>query len=138
MSNRLFLLSILLTFSQSSRGPYSMSVRCKCRYLQASLHLHPLRTKKRPCLRAQPFYTSKSSNQSAADASDGIRQSPLGDSDTEPTLGPSGRQLLLNCCVKNLLKKFPAAVTSSFTSTSGYALIAYATLLAGSNPYLNV
>jgi hypothetical protein len=85
-----------------------------------------------------PFYTSKSSNQSAADASDGIRQSPLGDNDTVPTLGPSGRQLLLNCCEKNLLKKFLAALTSSFTSTSGYALMAYAADLAGSKPYLNV
>ena len=34
------------------------------------------------------------------DASDGILQSPLGERLIEPTLGPSGRALLLNCCVK--------------------------------------
>ncbi len=36
----------------------------------------------------------KSSSQSAAVASLGIRQSPLSESDTDPTFGPSGRQLL--------------------------------------------
>ena len=33
-------------------------------------------------------------------ASLGIRQSPRGDRATVPTLGPSGRQLRLNCCEK--------------------------------------
>ena len=33
-------------------------------------------------------------------ASDGIRQSPRGDRATEPTLGPSGTQLRLNCWEK--------------------------------------
>ena len=37
------------------------------------------------------------------EASDGIRQSPLGDSVTEPTFGPSGRQERLNCWMKNRL-----------------------------------
>ena len=32
--------------------------------------------------------------------SDGIRQSPRGESVTVPTFGPSGRQERLNCCVK--------------------------------------
>ena len=32
----------------------------------------------------------------------GIRQSPRGESATLPTLGPSGRQDLLNCWAKNL------------------------------------
>ena len=36
-------------------------------------------------------------SQRLTDASDGIRQSPRGDSVTEPTFGPSGRQLRLNC-----------------------------------------
>ena len=39
----------------------------------------------------------------SADASDGIRQSPRGDSVTEPTLGPSGTQERLNCWLKNRL-----------------------------------
>lgn len=37
---------------------------------------------------------------SATLASEGMRQSPLGDRDTVPTLGPSGRQERLNCWVK--------------------------------------
>ena len=41
--------------------------------------------------------SSISSSQSALDASEGIRQSPLGESETEPTLGPSGIQERLNC-----------------------------------------
>ena len=35
-------------------------------------------------------------------ASLGILKSPLGDTATEPTFGPSGRQERLNCCAKNL------------------------------------
>ena len=44
-------------------------------------------------------YSSVSSSacHSAAEASLGIRQSPRGESAAEPTLGPSGRQLRLNC-----------------------------------------
>lgn len=38
----------------------------------------------------------------AAHASLGILQSPLGDSATVPTFGPSGRQERLNCWEKNL------------------------------------
>ena len=40
-------------------------------------------------------------SQSAAAASLGIRQSPRGERVTLPTLGPSGRQLRLNCWAKN-------------------------------------
>lgn len=43
---------------------------------------------------------SASRSHSAADASLGMRQSPRGDSVTEPTFGPSGRQLRLNCWEK--------------------------------------
>ena len=50
------------------------------------------------------------------------------------TFGPSGKQLRLNCCVKNLRKKFWAAVRTSSADNSGYARNAYAALLAGSNP----
>lgn len=54
-----------------------------------------------------PFYASitllRSSKNSVLQASEGILQSPRGDRDTEPTLGQSGRQDLLNCCAKNLL-----------------------------------
>ena len=35
------------------------------------------------------------------EASEGMRQSPRGESDTVPTFGPSVEQLRLNCCVKN-------------------------------------
>ena len=41
-----------------------------------------------------------SSSQILAEASVGIRQSPLGLNETEPTLTPSGRQLRLNCWLK--------------------------------------
>ena len=41
-----------------------------------------------------------SSSQSAAEASEGMRQSPRGESETEPTFTPSGRQERLNCCEK--------------------------------------
>ena len=44
---------------------------------------------------------SSSAIQRVLQASLGIRQSPRGDSVTEPTLGPSGRQLRLNCWAKN-------------------------------------
>ena len=47
------------------------------------------------------FYRlSASESQSTAHASDGMRQSPRGDSETEPTFTPSGTQLRLNCCEK--------------------------------------
>ena len=36
------------------------------------------------------------------DYSKGILRSPLGDTAADPTLGPSGRQLRLNCWLKNL------------------------------------
>lgn len=36
-------------------------------------------------------------------ASDGIRQSPLGERETEPTFGQSGRQERLNCWAKKRL-----------------------------------
>ena len=49
----------------------------------------------------RPRYSaSASSSQSAAEASEGIRQSPRGERATEPTLTPSGRQERLNCCEK--------------------------------------
>ena len=43
---------------------------------------------------------SSSAIQRADEASLGICQSPRGDSETEPTLGPSGRQDRLNCWIK--------------------------------------
>ena len=54
------------------------------------------------------------SSHSFAEASLGIRQSPRGESDTDPTFGPSGRQLRLNCCEKKRRKKFFAALFISF------------------------
>ena len=79
---------------------------------------HPLETcaarrttKKMGCKNGYRFYTpsffaiyisSSSSIQIRTAASDGIRRSPRGLTATEPTFGPSGRQLRLNCCEKNL------------------------------------
>ena len=44
---------------------------------------------------------SASASHKLPDASDGIRQSPLGLSVTEPTFGPSWMHERLNCCWKN-------------------------------------
>ena len=41
----------------------------------------------------------------AEEASEAMLQSPLGESPTVPTLGPSGMQERLNCCEKNLRQK---------------------------------
>ena len=41
--------------------------------------------------------SSNSFNQTCTEASDGMRKSPLGDTATLPTFGPSGRQERLNC-----------------------------------------
>src|SRR5699024_52070 len=49
--------------------------------------------------------SSSSFIHTAAQASLGIRQSPLGDSATVPIFGPSGRQERLNCWEKNLRQK---------------------------------
>ena len=50
------------------------------------------------------FSSANSSSHSFTEASLGILQSPLGDSVTDPTFGPSGRQLRLNCCEKKRIK----------------------------------
>ena len=54
--------------------------------------------------------------------SEGILQSPRGERETEPTLGPSGMQERLNCWVKNLLRK----VSSQWRSVSSSYLPAKA------------
>ena len=51
----------------------------------------------RPEDQAPPANDSNSAIQTEATASLGIRRSPLGDTATLPTLGPSGRQERLNC-----------------------------------------
>ena len=56
----------------------------------------------------------KESSQAVLEASDGIRQSPLGDSATEPTFGASGEQERLNCCEKKRRVK----VFNHFSSVS--------------------
>ena len=48
---------------------------------------------------------SASASHRLPDASDGIRQSPLGLSVTEPTFGPSGMHERLNCCWKKRRQK---------------------------------
>ena len=67
---------------------------------------------------------------SADTASDGIRQSPRGESVTVPTFGPSGRQERLNCCVKKRRIKvvshfFDAcnAINPYVTGMQGYLLL---------------
>ena len=52
--------------------------------------------------RWKPVYRSLSSSacQTVAQASEGMRRSPRGLTAAEPTLGPSGRQLRLNCWAK--------------------------------------
>ena len=55
-------------------------------------------------LHHQSWIASISSNHSVAQASEGIRQSPRGDSVADPTYGPSGRQERLNCCIKKRRK----------------------------------
>ena len=67
----------------------------------------------KPDFSANELYDIKSSSHSLTEASLGMRQSPRGDRETDPTLGPSGRQLLLNCCEKKRLKNFPAASRTS-------------------------
>lgn len=62
------------------------------------------------CKRAEECFVfrnhpSRSASQSALLASLGMRQSPRGERLTEPTLGPSGRQLRLNCWVKKRRQK---------------------------------
>ena len=49
---------------------------------------------------------SSSWSHSAAPASDGMRQSPRGDRLTEPTLGPSGKQDLLNWLAKKRCQEY--------------------------------
>ena len=49
----------------------------------------------------------------AAQASLGIRRSPLGDRATVPTFGPSGRQDRLNCWAKNRRTEMSAATSGS-------------------------
>ena len=53
-------------------------------------------------LRAYASKLSNSESQSELEASDGMRRSPRGESETEPTFGPSGIAERLNCCEKNL------------------------------------
>ena len=53
--------------------------------------------------KTEDYNISIPSSQITAEASLGMRRSPLGESATVPTFGPSGRQDLLNCCAKNLL-----------------------------------
>ena len=69
---------------------------------------------------------SRSRIQLATHASLGIRQSPLGDSATVPTFGPSGRQERLNCCAKNLQQKVLShlyMVSSSYSPANEYFAI---------------
>lgn len=52
------------------------------------------------CFAYAVYSSSSSARKPLASASLGMRQSPRGDSATEPTFTPSGRQLRLNCWLK--------------------------------------
>ena len=54
----------------------------------------------RAIARAYASKLSSSESQSELEASDGMRRSPRGDNETEPTFGPSGIAERLNCCEK--------------------------------------
>ena len=58
---------------------------------------------------------STSRSQRAEVASEGMRQSPRGERQTEPTFGPSGRHERLNCWLKKRRKK----VRSQWRMVSG-------------------
>ena len=71
-------------------------------FLKNSLFCNFLEEKRGP-LAGNPsklYNFSTSSSQSRTQASLGMRQSPRGESVTDPTLGPSGKQERLNCCAK--------------------------------------
>lgn len=61
---------------------------------------------------------SHSSIHSLDEASLGMRQSPRGLRQQLPTLGPSGRQLRLNCCAKKRLKN---VLSQCFMTSSEYS-----------------
>ena len=63
---------------------------------------------------------SHSSIHSLDEASLGMRQSPRGLRQQLPTLGPSGRQLRLNCCAKKRLKN---VLSQCFMTSSEYSLV---------------
>ena len=65
-----------------------------------------------PVIASGPAQSSSSSrSHSAAEASEGMRQSPRGESETEPTFGPSGIAERLNCCAKKRRKKTRSHLT---------------------------
>src|SRR5262245_64922961 len=63
---------------------------------------------------------SAQASQSAAEASDGMRQSPRGDRLIEPTLGPSGRQERLYWLAK---KRRMNTASQRRTSSGAYGLV---------------
>lgn len=72
---------------------------------------------------------------SQATASLGIFQSPLGEKDTEPTLGPSGSALLLNCWVKKRrIKVFSHFSITAFSNCPTKAAFASRRILSGVSP----
>lgn len=77
---------------QSKRGYFKMKESLFCVKVNVSASYHSSKT------------LSTSRIQLSTMASVGIRQSPRGDRLTLPTLGPSGRQLRLNCWEKNRQK----------------------------------
>jgi len=81
--------------------------------------------------------TAAQLRQIASEASEGIRQSPRGESAIVPTFGPSGMQLRLNCCWKKRRRKIfnvRSIVSSSYTPAN--AAPASARIFSGSAPYL--
>ena len=68
--------------------------------------------------RRSGYRFSHSSIHSLDEASLGMRQSPRGLRQQLPTLGPSGRQLRLNCCAKKRLKN---VLSQCFMTSSEYS-----------------
>ena len=72
---------------------------------------------------------------SATDASDGIRKSPRGDSDMDPTFGPSGAAERLNCCEKKRRRKtFSQCFITSSVNSPQKARHAKYSIFAGEKP----
>ena len=74
-------------------------------------------------------------NHSATEASDGIRKSPRGESDTLTTFGPSGAAERVNCCEKKRRRNTcNQCLISSFGYSPSKARHAKYSIFAGEKP----
>ena len=98
----------LCIFPQQDTPCHTLTLRCRLQLflLNASAQPSELFLMDTIAYETRNHSSSSSASHKAEQVSLAIRRSPLGDRHTVPTLGPSGRQLRLNCCEKNLRKKF--------------------------------